>query len=225
MIVESFFKVFNACETAEFEGMNHLEHILNEAQHATIDSTSNQTSKRRLVVNQGVNTVSSDKNGLGGISNTPNDQAQEDNKFTLNVKKLFLDPQGKPIPESTILAMKIALNHQKLQIIRLPDVQEQTREFTKVDILPTYKSIQSLMHDCLANISEIKSANLNEQIQGGSTMLGFNKSTSGNAPFNSHNSHSEAPKKFTIYKSRTRESSPHIKAVKELYEQNNNTLT
>jgi len=49
-------------------------------------------------------------------------------------------------------------------------------------------------------------------------MLGFNKSTSGNAPFNSHNSHSEAPKKFTIYKSRTRESSPHIKAVKELYE-------
>ena len=31
MIVESFFKVFNACETAEFEGMNHLEHILNEA--------------------------------------------------------------------------------------------------------------------------------------------------------------------------------------------------
>jgi|LauGreDrversion4_2_1035121.scaffolds.fasta_scaffold475286_1 hypothetical protein len=48
-------------------------------------------------------------------------------------------------------------------------------------------------------------------------MLGFNKNTSGNSTFNSQ---SEAPKKFTIYKSRTRESSPHIKAVKELYDQN-----
>ena len=76
------------------------------------------------------------------------------------------------------------------------------------------------MHDCLAAISDIKSANLNDQIQGGSTMLGFNKA----GPFNSHNSNSEAPKKFTIYKSRTRDSSPHIKAVKELYEQSN-TLT
>jgi len=48
-------------------------------------------------------------------------------------------------------------------------------------------------------------------------MLGFNKNTSGHSTFNSH---SEAPKKFSIYKSRTRESSPHIKAVKELYDQN-----
>ncbi len=85
-----------------------------------------------------------------------------------------------------------------------------------MEILPTYKSIQNLMHECLASISEIKTASLNEQqMQGGSTMLGFNKSTSGNAPFNSH---SEAPKKFATYKSRTRESSPHIKAVKDLYD-------
>ena len=58
-------------------------------------------------------------------ASSPNDLPQEEaTKFTLNVKKLFLDPQGKPIPESTITAMKIALNHQKLQAIRLPDVQE-----------------------------------------------------------------------------------------------------
>ena len=51
-------------------------------------------------MNQGINTISSDKNVAGGntayktimdYANTPTDQAQEDNKFTLNVKKLFLD--------------------------------------------------------------------------------------------------------------------------------------
>ena len=41
MIVESFFKVFNACEQAEFESMNQLDQILNDIQQATIDNSSN----------------------------------------------------------------------------------------------------------------------------------------------------------------------------------------
>ena len=69
----------------------------------------------------------------------------------LNTKRLFFDQSGKPIPEATIQAMKIALQHQKAQMIRFTD-GEQTREFTKLEILPTFKNMQTLIHQCLQTI-------------------------------------------------------------------------
>lgn len=58
--------------------MNQLEHMLNDIQSANIESLANQTSKRRLGVNHGVNTNPSEKNGsayktLMDYANSSND--------------------------------------------------------------------------------------------------------------------------------------------------------
>lgn len=76
-------------------------------------------------------------------------------KQSIHAKKLFFDASGKPIPESTLQAMKLAITHQKALHIRITD-SDQVRELLRNEVVPSYKNLQNLIHQCLLQMTELK---------------------------------------------------------------------
>lgn len=76
-------------------------------------------------------------------------------KHSMQAKKLFFDATGKPIPDNVIQAMKVAIAHQKMQCVRIQDT-DQVRELQRNEVVPSYRNLQNLIHQCLLQMTEIK---------------------------------------------------------------------